>query len=140
MSNSGFAPPVGAAIGYDPPPFTDRPLPAAQQPQGAMAPAGGLGTTAPDLARWLVAQLAGRGTLLAPRSLDELHANPGGLGWLPHEIGGRAGSWHGGGVLGFQGSIFIDRSADRGVVVLTNMLGHAAIDKVAGTIDRSEEL
>lgn len=105
----------------------------------AVAPAGGIVSTAADMARWLSAQLRPGSTPLAEaiRMAHEprlpLHVSPlgrvlgsrlggsrVGLAWITTAIGGRALTWHNGGTGGFDSFIGFDAAAGRGVAVLTN--------------------
>lgn len=105
----------------------------------AIAPAGGIVSTAADMERWLGAQLRPESTLLAeairiahgPRLplhvsalgrvlRSGLGASRAGLAWITTEVGGRRIVWHNGGTGGFGSFVGFDPEAGRGVVVLTN--------------------
>jgi serine-type D-Ala-D-Ala carboxypeptidase/endopeptidase len=123
-----------AARGHDPFAFGVRPWDLA-----AIAPAGGIVSTAADMARWLSAQMRPDSTPLAeairmaheprlPLHVSALGRVLGarlggsrvGLAWITTVVGGRGITWHNGGTGGFGSFIGFDTAAQRGVAVLTN--------------------
>jgi CubicO group peptidase (beta-lactamase class C family) len=117
--------------------------------EGAIAPAGAVNSTANDMARWLRMQL-NEGMLdghrvLSVRQVREMHAfqlaqsrvepddrplseyerryslSGYGLGWTKHIYRGFEVSSHGGGQVGFGGTMWIVPSRKLGIVVLQNL-------------------
>jgi CubicO group peptidase (beta-lactamase class C family) len=107
----------------------------------SVRPAGGLVTTAADLARWLLARLGHRPEVLTDSVLVEAHtpAMVGGLipPWperhaLGYALGSQVESYrghrllhHGGNLMGYASDVFLLPDADIGVAVLTNLQGSA---------------
>jgi D-alanyl-D-alanine-carboxypeptidase/D-alanyl-D-alanine-endopeptidase len=113
----------------------------------AIAPAGGIVSTAADMERWLGAQLRPESTPLAeairiahePRLplhvsalgrvlRARLQGSRVGLAWITTEVGGRRVVWHNGGTGGFGSFVGVDPEAGRGVVVLTNSTHTGRVD------------
>jgi serine-type D-Ala-D-Ala carboxypeptidase/endopeptidase len=113
----------------------------------AIAPAGGIVSTAADMERWLGAQMRPDSTPLAEaiRMAHEprmplhvsvlgrvLRSGVGrsrvGLAWITTEVGERTVVWHNGGTGGFGSFIGFDAAARRGVAVLTNSTHTGRLD------------
>ncbi|MCC9194392.1 beta-lactamase family protein [Arthrobacter sp. zg-Y916] len=100
---------------------------AAGRPEGAWtlagsAPAGGIRSTAADLARYAQAQLDGTApgaAALEPQWGDGDRRY--GLGWVTEERGGREITWHNGQTGGFWSMVALDRESGRAVVMLSNV-------------------
>lgn len=114
-------------------------VPVPQRPLPAMAPAGAINSSAADMARWLLAQLAdgqldgqpviSTATLErqhAPHMLATLPDLPGltnyayGLGWMIGRYRDRRIVWHNGGIDGFLTQCMLLPDDGIGVAVLTN--------------------
>ncbi|WP_252975130.1 serine hydrolase domain-containing protein [Janibacter melonis] len=120
------------AKGYYVPPFTDVPLPEPDFDAKALDPAGGLRSTAADLARWggFVADPVEE--VLSPDTMEEMcqpqtMADPRGwtlawgLGWILQRHEGRTWVGHTGGWPGSVTGVFTEReSATTGVVLMNN--------------------
>ena len=115
----------------------------------AIAPAGGIVSTATDLARWVEAQMRPESTPLgeAIRIAHEprlplrvsavgrilrsgLGGSRVGLAWITTELGERRIVWHNGGTGGFGSFVGFDPEAGRGVVALTNSTHRRRLDAV----------
>ncbi|MBW3610760.1 MAG: serine hydrolase [Actinobacteria bacterium] len=101
----------------------------------AFTPAGGLRSTAPDLVRFLGANLdPGTSDLAVP--LEDVHRprrsigahEDVGLGWHLREEGASTIAWHNGGTGGFGGFLAMLREHGAGVVVLYNSPPSPAVD------------
>ena len=110
-----------------------------QRPLPAIAPAGAINSSAADMARWLLTQLAG-GELegkpvISPATMERQHAPhmlarfgdlPGlthyayGLGWVIGRYRDRRLIWHNGGIDGFLTQCMLLPDDGIGVAVLTN--------------------
>jgi len=118
----------------------------------AIAPAGGIVSTAADMERWLGAQLRPESTPLAeairiahePRLplhvsalgrvlRARLQGSRVGLAWITTEVGGRRVVWHNGGTGGFGSFVGVDPGAGRGVIVLTNSTHWRRLDAAGMT-------
>jgi serine-type D-Ala-D-Ala carboxypeptidase/endopeptidase len=137
-----------AARGHDPFAFGVRPWDLA-----AIAPAGGIVSTASDMERWVSAQMRPDSTPLAeairiaheprlPLHVSALSRMLGtrlggsrvGLAWITTVVGGRALTWHNGGTGGFGSFLGFDPVAGRGVVVLSNSTHSRRLDAAAMTL------
>ncbi len=119
-----------AATGLFVDPWADRVRPEPVMDWGGLDPAGGLWSSAADLARWAAFLAAPDPAVLAPATVDELCA-PQVLrevaGWtLAHGLGvqlvrrgDRVLAGHGGGAPGFLSGLLVDRATGVGAVVLT---------------------
>ena len=104
-----------------------------------IGPAGGIGSTAHDMARWAIFQL-GNGTadstqLISPASMNFMHSpkTPMGQnmdikqyyaqGWIYQEMPGGAIVWHNGETLGSHAMVLLVPRENLGIVVLGNMAG-----------------
>ena len=124
----------GEAGSYD---VDFRPLP--HWHMGALAPAGGLRSTADDLLKFLDAALGRPPSPLTP-ALQALIAveRPGGmppataiaLGWNIYRHGGREVVWKNGNVGGFRTFMGYERTTGTGVVALANMLTPEGADDI----------
>ncbi len=114
-------------------------VPVPQRPLPATAPAGAINSSAADMARWLLVQLAG-GELdgkpvISPATLERQHAPhmlanlpdlPGlthyayGLGWVIGRYRDRRLVWHNGGIDGFLTQCMLLPDDGIGVAVMTN--------------------
>lgn len=105
----------------------------------ALAGAGALRSTAPDMLRFLEAAMGTRKTALAPAFAAMLaQTGPGpaprvemGLGWMV--IDGRTGTFafHDGGTGGFRGTMAFDASKKRAVIVLANAAAEPSTQDLA---------
>jgi CubicO group peptidase (beta-lactamase class C family) len=114
-------------------------VPVPQRPLPAMSPAVGINSCAADMARWLLAQLAGGQLdgavvmspdtvarqhaphmLLASRDLPGLTEYAYGLGWAIGRYRDRRLAMHAGGIDGFQAQCMLLPDDGAGVAVLTN--------------------
>ncbi|MBI2861622.1 MAG: beta-lactamase family protein, partial [Chloroflexi bacterium] len=128
------------AVGYDPHPYEDNPIPSADLIYyKGRTPAGGLYSTVYDLAKWIALQFrmtvpAREGAqVLRGRSLEEMHRphymepdliTGNCLSWMVMRRGENVYFGHGGGAPGFITQIFFNKFSRTGVIVLTNMGGH----------------
>lgn len=96
---------------------------------GGMMPAGGLLSTAEDMARFMRAQLADGGGVLSPGGLELLHTpsianHPGvaanALGYWINEVWGYPSLEHGGSIFGFLSNLVLVPELELGVFVSTN--------------------
>ncbi|HYO80902.1 MAG TPA: serine hydrolase domain-containing protein, partial [Bryobacteraceae bacterium] len=100
-----------------------RPVPSPAM--GALAPAGSIRSTAPDMMKWIVAHLHPPDgfrpvidAILQPRGSSALRGRGYALAWFPDMTDGTA--WHGGATAGFSANVFVDRRRDLAYVVLAN--------------------
>ena len=133
-----------AARGHDPFAFAVPPWDLA-----AIAPAGGIVSTAADMARWLEAQMRPDTTPLADAILlaheprlplhvsalgrllgSRLGGSRVGLAWITTELEGRTVVWHNGGTGGFGSFLGFGPESSRGIVVLTNSAHARRLDQV----------
>jgi CubicO group peptidase (beta-lactamase class C family) len=105
-------------------------------------PAGGLNSTASDMARWVSAQLhdgQGAARIFSKEAAAAMHAPrtpilPGKLpdaycmGWLATPLTKTGVTWHNGGTSGICSFVGFSRDLDMAVVVLTNLGGHKLAD------------
>jgi CubicO group peptidase (beta-lactamase class C family) len=136
MTRTTTRPTGRAARGMAVHPFADVLLPEPEHDAGAMAPAGQLWTTVPDLARWATFLGGETDGLLSADTLAEMlephHVvdEPGkpwtgahGLGWQVWNVEGVRSAGHGGSMPGFLAGLRVrldDPGAGDGVVVLAN--------------------
>ncbi len=136
MTRTTTRPTGRAAHGLAVHPFADVLLPEPEHDAGAMAPAGQLWTTVPDLARWATFLGGDTAGLLSTDTLAEMlephHVvdEPGkawtgahGLGWQVWNVEGVRSAGHGGSMPGFLAGLRVrldDPGAGDGVVVLAN--------------------
>ncbi|MFI6433318.1 serine hydrolase domain-containing protein [Rhodococcus oryzae] len=99
-------------------------------PIDAYAPAGGLRSTLPDVARYTSALLAGTApgsSAMTPR-WDNFGGTRSGMSWTIINRDGHEYTMHGGGTGGFQGVIMMDRARGRAVVIQTNQVANIERD------------
>lgn len=104
------------------------------------APAGGVWSTADDLAVLLQALLDGSapgGEVATEPRADFTGDDRIGLFWIVSEVDGRTVTWHNGGTGGFRAWVGVDREARRGVAVLSS--GTEGLDDVARELLLLEE-
>ena len=159
MTRTTARPSGAAAHGLAVHPFADVLLPEPEHDAGAMAPAGQLWTTVPDLARWAAFLGGDTAGLLSTETLGEMvephHVvdDPGkpwvaahGLGWQVWNLGGVRFAGHGGSMPGFLAGLRVQLdavppvgaeastaargAAGDGVVVLTNTTASPATRSV----------
>ena len=136
MTRTTTRPSGSAALGLAVHPFADVLLPEPEHDAGAMAPAGQLWTTVPDLARWATFLGGATGGLLSPDTLAEMvephHVvdDPGqpwvaahGLGFQVWNVGGARFAGHGGSMPGFLAGLRV--RLDAGVPVGSSASGSA---------------
>ena len=117
--------------GYFVPPYSDVPVAEPMLDLKALAPCGGLASTAGDLARWSAFVADPPPDVLAPDTLEEM-LQPQimvdtqrwemsfGLGFMLVRSGNRLYAGHTGGMPGHISGLFTDRVAKTGAVVLMN--------------------
>ncbi|MBI2965828.1 MAG: beta-lactamase family protein [Chloroflexi bacterium] len=164
MNMSGYVPTPAMsarmAIGYEPDPPSDRPTIAPHTPINGRMPAGGLYSSASDLARWLSLQFrtdrpADDGAqVISGKTLEEMHRplymSPAWdtaycVSWHAQVRPGGAIHYHGGGLPAFSTMTAFDKARKVGAVVLTNLGGHdgakesavSLIDAAAGALSES---
>jgi len=133
MSRTTTRPTGRAAQGLAVHPFADVVLPEPEHDGGAMAPAGQLWTTVPDLGRWAAFLAGDTGGLLSTDTLAEMlephHVDdePGqpwtgahGLGWQVWNVEGERYAGHGGSMPGFLAGLRVRLEGGDGVVTLAN--------------------
>jgi len=120
------------ASGYFVPPYDDVPRPEPVLDLRAMAPCGGLASTAADLARWSAFVAEPDATVLSPDTLEEMcqpqvmrdvegWTGAMGLGFfLARSPAGRTWVGHTGGMPGHVTGLFTHRESGTGAVVLMN--------------------
>ena len=117
--------------GYFVPPYTDVPVPEPVLDLRAMAPCGGLASTADDLARWSGFVADPPSDVLNPDTLEEMcepqimidrerWTGAFGLGFMLVRSGTRKYVGHTGGMPGQITGLFTDRDAETGALVLMN--------------------
>ena len=120
-----------AAQGWAVHPWADVLLPEPEEDGGAMAAAGQLWATLTDLGRFAAFLLGDTADVLSEDTLEEMavpagvdHSAPSwsayGLGLQVVRSGDRVLLGHGGSMPGFLASVFVDREAELGTVVLCN--------------------
>ncbi len=85
------------------------------------APAGGIRSTPADMVRYAQALLDGTAPgieALTPQW--DAGKQRIGLAWFTEEAAGKALTWHNGGTGGFASVIYLDRTNDRAIVILSN--------------------
>lgn len=123
------APPV--VRGYYVPPYTDVPVEEPSVDLKALAPCGGLHSTAADLARWSAFVADPPAEVLNPDTLEEMlqpqilmdtitWTGAFGLGFMLQRSDDRVYAGHTGGFPGAISGVFTDRTARTGAVVLMN--------------------
>ncbi len=140
MTRTTTRPTGRAALGLAVHPFADVLLREPEHDGGAMAPAGQLWTTVPDLARWArflagdTADLLSSETLAEmcePHHVDDLPGQPWtgahGLGWQVWNEGGTRSAGHGGSMPGFLAGLRVRREDGDGVVTMTNTTSSSAM-------------
>lgn len=90
------------------------------------APAGGIRSTASDMARYVRALLDDGLPGVPARDLLDPRADAGerrriGLAWFTDRVGGRSVTWHNGGTGGYATMVAMDRAARTGVFVCTDV-------------------
>ena len=120
-----------AVQGYYVPPYTDVPVPEPVLELKALAPCGGLASTAEDMARWSAFVADPDPEVLSPDTLEEMcqpqimmdaqrWQGASGLGFMLMRSGNRLYVGHTGGMPGHITGLFTDRSAKTGGLVLMN--------------------
>ncbi len=140
MSRTTTRPSGRAATGLAVHPFADLLLREPEHDGGAMAPAGQLWTTVPDLARWAAFLAGDTAGLLSADTLAEMcephHVEdlPGqawtgahGLGWQVRNLDGTRFAGHGGSMPGFLAGLWVRRGDGDGVVTMTNTTASTAM-------------
>lgn len=133
MTRTTARPVAPAAPGLAVHPFADVVLAEPEHDAGAMAPAGQLWSTVPDLARWAAFAAGDTAGLLDPQTLTEMFEphlvddlrglawdTAHGLGWQVLNLGGVRTVGHGGSMPGFVAGLWVRQESGDGVVVLTN--------------------
>ncbi len=168
MTRTTTRPSGSAALGLAVHPFADLLLPEPEHDAAAMAPAGQLWTTVPDLARWATFLGGGTAGLLSAETLAEMvephHVvdDPGqpwvaahGLGFQVWNVGGARFAGHGGSMPGFLAGLRVrldagvpandDRArgaAGDGAVLFTNTTASTAtrstLDQLLDVLARHE--
>ncbi len=122
----------GAAVsGYYVPPYTDVPVPEPVLDLKALAPCGGLASTAADLARWSAFVADPPAEVLNPDTLEEMlqpqimmdtlrWGGSFGLGFMVLRSGERLYAGHTGGMPGHITGLFTERATKTGALVLMN--------------------
>ena len=117
--------------GYFVPPYSDVPVPEPRIDLKALAPCGGLYSTANDLARWSAFVADPPADVLDPDTLEEMlqpqilmdtlrWGGAFGLGFMLQRSGDRVYAGHTGGFPGSISGVFTDRTARTGALVLMN--------------------
>lgn len=124
--------PLGSAVsGYFVPPYSDVPVPEPLLDLKALAPCGGLASTATDMARWSSFVADPVAEVLAPDTLEEMcepqimidrerWAGAFGLGFMLFRSGDRTYVGHTGGMPGHITGLFTHRDSGTGGLVLMN--------------------
>ncbi|WP_256378063.1 serine hydrolase [Phycicoccus sp. HDW14] len=133
MTRTTTRPTGRAAQGLAVHPFADVLLPEPEHDGGAMAPAGQLWTTVPDLARWAAFLGGDTAGLLSTDTLAEMcephhvvdepkqpWTGAHGLGWQVWNVDGVRYAGHGGSMPGFLAGLRVRLDGGDGVVTLTN--------------------
>ena len=131
MTRTTPAPVAPHAQGWAVHPYADVLLPEPTPDAGAMAPAGQLWSTLPDLARWVRFIAGDTGDVLNPDTVAEMRAPAAvedgaawtsgyGLGLQAFRDGGRQYAGHGGSMPGFLASVVVDPATTTGAVALAN--------------------
>src|SRR6266511_3023754 len=124
------AQPHGLAMGYRY--WFGRPFPADLPYNRSILPAGGLISSAEDMAHYLIAQLNqgryGEASILSPKGVADMHA-PAirrrgdqfyGMGWYVVPVNGAPVIWHGGDGTNFHSTMILAPKGQWGVVLLEN--------------------
>ncbi|MGI8880125.1 MAG: serine hydrolase domain-containing protein [Jatrophihabitans sp.] len=145
MTGTALQPPDGRAIGYYVDPFADRVKAEPWPDPAGFAAAGGLWSTATDLAKWAQFLAAGDDSVLAESTVEEM-ARPEimadlegwtlawGLGLELARVGERVLVGHGGAMPGFLSGILVRRSDRTAAIVLCNSSADAAPVTLAGQL------
>ncbi len=124
--------PLGSAVsGYYVPPYTDVPVPEPLLDVRALAPCGGLASTATDMARWASFVADPVAEVLSPDTLEEMcepqimmdrqrWTGAFGLGFMLVRSGTRTYVGHTGGWPGFISGLFTHRESGTGGLALMN--------------------
>lgn len=147
LGDTTYLPQPGAAIGTSIDPDSRQTVAEHVVETGAMAPAGQLWSTAPDLARWLDFLAGARPDILAPATLTEMatvqaadpddqHRGAYGLGlrlaWTAHgTLRGHTGS-----MPGFLAAAFVEPRTRVSAVVLASATTGVSIETIASTMIR----
>lgn len=153
MTSTGFKPEspdtsaqARMATGYTPAPFQDRPEKAPHPPLNGIDAAGGIYSCAADLAKWVSlqfradAEAADAAPVLPGASLAEMqrihYMEPDwsagqALPWRCHRRGENLYMGHGGSLPGYRTGIYFNQAHRTGVIVLTNLGAHDAIQPIA---------
>lgn len=143
LTRTTWRPAQPAAVGYLVEPYTDTVLPEKSVELRGSAPIGQLWSTSGDLARWAAFLADGDDAVLAPRTLEEMHAFQGmvpyvkgwrlgwGLGLELYRDGERIYAGHGGAMPGFQATVAVAREDGIGAVALTNSSANTFVDTLA---------
>lgn len=120
-----------AAGRYYVPPFTDVPVVEPALDKAAIAPAGGLLSTARDMARWHAFLIDPDPAVLAPATMEEMcqpravadadgWTRMHGLGWMLIRSGGRTWVGHTGGLPGARTAFFTERDSGTTAMIASN--------------------
>lgn len=118
------AQPHGLAMGYRY--WFGRPFPADLPYNRSILPAGGLISSAEDMAHYLIAQLNqgqyGEAAILSPEGIAEMHGGETfyGMGWYVVPVNGAPVIWHGGDGTNFHSNMMLAPDGQWGVVLLEN--------------------
>jgi CubicO group peptidase (beta-lactamase class C family) len=145
LTRTTWEPVVPAARGYFVHPFTHELLAERHADHRGTAAAGALLSTTADLARWGAFLADPEPSVLAPASVEEMHApqvmiDPEqwtlgwGLGLLLSRVGERVLAGHTGGTNGFLTAVLVSRKARIGAVALTNTTAGADPEKLAARL------
>jgi CubicO group peptidase (beta-lactamase class C family) len=145
LTRTTWEPVEPAARGYFVHPFTLELLAERHADHRGTAAAGALLSTTADLARWGAFLADPEPSVLAPGSVEEMHAprvmiDPEqwtlgwGLGLLLSRVGERVLAGHTGGTNGFLTAVLVSRKARIGAVALTNTTADADPEKLAARL------
>ena len=118
------AQPHGLAMGYRY--WFGRPFPADLPYNRSILPAGGLISSAEDMAHYLIAQLNqgqyGEAAILSPEGIAEMHGGETfyGMGWFVVPVNGAPVIWQGGDGTNFHSNMMLAPDGQWGVVLLEN--------------------
>ena len=139
MTRTSYLPEAPHARGYSVHHFHETLTEEPHQDTAGMAPAGQVWSTVADLARWADFLATGHDEVVAGSTLDEMAtvqspATGYGLGLRLLDVGGTAYVGHTGSMPGFLASLFVDRSARSGSVLMTNAFSGASMEAVPGVL------